>query len=170
MIKTVIESPYAGDVEANMEYLNSCIRHSLYSGEAPFASHLMYTTALCDKIPEERKLGIEAGFEWHSTAEKIVFYVDLGISRGMLLSYEKNYKTRGITFRSLEEKTDKAFSDVDAHMKKIGLSADNVEFVGFVDAYPPRGENECNVPPPVWSCSRDPGHDGPCAASPVKRR
>lgn len=170
MIKTVIESPYAGDVETNKGYLIACIRHSLYAGEAPFASHLMYTTALCDDIPEERKLGIEAGFEWHSVAEKIVFYVDLGISRGMMLSFEKNYKTRGIVFRSLKMKTEKTFSEIDVHMKKVGLSADNVEFVGFVDAYPPRGENECNVPPPGWSCSRAPDHDGSCAASPVKKR
>lgn len=28
-------------------------------------------------------------------------------------------------------------------------------------------ENKCNVPPTGWECSRTPGHDGPCAATPV---
>lgn len=30
------------------------------------------------------------------------------------------------------------------------------------------GEGRCTVPPAGWVCSRKPGHDGPCAASPVK--
>jgi len=25
----------------------------------------------------------------------------------------------------------------------------------------------CNVPPEGWTCSREPGHEGPCAASPT---
>jgi hypothetical protein len=25
----------------------------------------------------------------------------------------------------------------------------------------------CHMPPPEWWCSRDPGHDGPCAARPM---
>jgi hypothetical protein len=28
-------------------------------------------------------------------------------------------------------------------------------------------ERRCNVPPPGWSCSREPGHEGPCAARPT---
>lgn len=27
---------------------------------------------------------------------------------------------------------------------------------------------ECTVPPPGWRCTREPGHDGPCAALPVE--
>lgn len=26
----------------------------------------------------------------------------------------------------------------------------------------------CEVPPPGWWCSREPGHDGPCAARPIR--
>jgi hypothetical protein len=26
----------------------------------------------------------------------------------------------------------------------------------------------CTLPPPGWSCSREPGHDGPCAARPIE--
>ncbi len=26
----------------------------------------------------------------------------------------------------------------------------------------------CQLPPPGWWCSREPGHEGPCAARPIK--
>ena len=38
--------------------------------------------------PEERQLGIEAGFEWGKAAEKTVVYEDYGVSRGMQLGIE----------------------------------------------------------------------------------
>ena len=43
MIKVIIESPYTGDVERNLEYARRCMRDSIKRGEAPFASHLLYT-------------------------------------------------------------------------------------------------------------------------------
>jgi len=62
-------------------------------GEAPYASHLLYTQAgvLNDLDPEERKLGMEAGFEWAKCLANnlplctvgVVVYTDLGISKGM---------------------------------------------------------------------------------------
>ena len=81
----VIESPYAGNVDRNLRYLRACLRDSLMRGEAPFASHALYTQpgVLDDGVPEERRHGIEAGFAWRRRADAVVFYVDLGISRGM---------------------------------------------------------------------------------------
>lgn len=43
MRRVIIESPYAGNVEANATYLRRCLRDSLLRGEAPFASHAIYT-------------------------------------------------------------------------------------------------------------------------------
>jgi hypothetical protein len=85
MKKVIIESPYAGDIENNVEYARKCIKDSLLRGEAPIASHLLYTQPgiLDDNKPEERKLGIEAGFAWLDVAEIHAFYVDLGWSKGM---------------------------------------------------------------------------------------
>ena len=40
MILVVIESPYAGDVEANVAYAKRCVLDCLRLGEAPYASHL----------------------------------------------------------------------------------------------------------------------------------
>jgi len=97
MKRVVIESPYAGAVEANLEYLQECIRDSLSRGEAPFASHQMYTDALDDRVPEQRKLGINAGFIWWVEAELIVFYLDHGMSDGMAAAKLRCTKT-GIPF------------------------------------------------------------------------
>jgi hypothetical protein len=82
----IIESPYAGDIEANIEYARAAVRDSLTHGEAPIASHLLYTQPgiLDDDIPEERQWGIDAGLAWRHVSEATVVYQDLGISDGML--------------------------------------------------------------------------------------
>lgn len=83
----VIESPYAGDVEDNTRYARACLRDSLTRGEAPLASHLLYTQpgVLDDLDPEERTCGIAAGLAWPITFPH-VFYTDRGWSRGMELA------------------------------------------------------------------------------------
>lgn len=81
----IVESPFAGDVEANIQYARRCVRDSLSRGEAPIASHLLYTQQgiLDDDIPSERQWGIDAGLAWRGVAEASVVYVDRGISKGM---------------------------------------------------------------------------------------
>lgn len=81
----ILESPYAGDIDRNVEYAREALKDSLMRGEAPLASHLLYTQAgvLDDTVPEERELGIEAGLIWGPDAEMTVVYSDLGISSGM---------------------------------------------------------------------------------------
>lgn len=86
MKRVILESPYAGDIEANLKYARACTYDSLKRGEAPIASHLLYTQEgiLKDCIPEERSLGISAGLAWLDVADLHVFYVDRGWSSGML--------------------------------------------------------------------------------------
>ena len=81
----IIESPYAGDVARNTAYARAALRDSLFRGEAPFASHLLYTQpgVLRDDVPHERELGIAAGLELALKADLTAVYVDLGISPGM---------------------------------------------------------------------------------------
>jgi len=81
----ILESPYAGDIEANIAYARACLRDSLKRGEAPIASHLLYTQpgVLKDEIPEERQWGIDAGLAWKAVAEATVVYTDNGITDGM---------------------------------------------------------------------------------------
>lgn len=85
MIRVILESPYAGDVEANIAYARRCVRDCLNRGEAPIASHLLYTQEgiLDDSNPDERWLGIGAGLSWLRGAEASVVYTDRGISNGM---------------------------------------------------------------------------------------
>jgi hypothetical protein len=79
----IIESPYAGDVKLNLRYLRAALYDCLRRGEAPYASHALYTQVLDDSILEERTLGIEAGLAWGKKADVTVAYIDLGISNGM---------------------------------------------------------------------------------------
>lgn len=87
----IIESPYAGDIQKNVEYARAAIKDSLNRDEAPIASHLLYTQPgiLDDGKAEERAKGIAAGHAWMSSADKVAFYVDHGISPGMLQAVEK---------------------------------------------------------------------------------
>ncbi len=87
----ILESPYSGDIEKNVEYARECVRDSLAKGEAPIASHLLYTQegVLNDDIQEERQLGIDAGLAWRKVAEATIMYIDRGISNGMLYGMGK---------------------------------------------------------------------------------
>jgi hypothetical protein len=85
----IIESPFAAPSRflerRNIAYARACIRDCLLRGEAPYASHLLYTQdgVLDDSVAEQRELGIEAGFCWRRRADVTAVYEDLGVSRGM---------------------------------------------------------------------------------------
>lgn len=83
----IIESPYAGktaeDVEQNVAYARLALLDSLRRGEAPIASHLLYTQVLDDREPDERHVGIQAGQAWGRAADMFAVYTDRGISPGM---------------------------------------------------------------------------------------
>lgn len=87
---TIMESPFAGDVERNVRYAKLCIRDCLQRGEAPIASHLLFTQPgiLDDQNPDERALGIMAGLSWYRVAERAAFYTDFGWSSGMKAALE----------------------------------------------------------------------------------
>ena len=106
MIRVILESPYAGDVEANVAYARRALRDCLLRGEAPIASHLLYTQpgVLDDLIPGERALGIEAGLAWGALAEKTVAYIDRGTSRGMQYGIDRaNSEGRPVEYRTIGE-------------------------------------------------------------------
>jgi hypothetical protein len=85
MRRVVLESPFAGNVEENKRYARACVRDSLLRGEAPLASHLLYTQEgiLNDDDQFERVHGINAGHAWLHHAEAMVVYIDRGVSSGM---------------------------------------------------------------------------------------
>ncbi|AJD81842.1 FIG00694808: hypothetical protein [Yersinia phage phiR1-RT] len=102
----ILESPFAGDVEANIKYARAAVRDSLLRGEYPIASHLLYTQdgILNDDIPEERQHGIDAGLAWRAVAEKTVVYTDMGISKGMEYGIaQMKSENKEVEFRSLNK-------------------------------------------------------------------
>lgn len=104
MKKAVLESPFAGKVERNIAYAKLCIRDMLLQGEAPIASHLLFTQpgVLDDNNPEQRKLGIAAGHTWTEAADYVVVYTDFGFSSGMDAGIREAARTDTlILFRTL---------------------------------------------------------------------
>ena len=104
--RVLIESPFAGDVERNVRYLRAALRDCLMRGEAPFASHGLYTLpgVLDDTDPLERELGIEAGLTWGQAADLTAVYTDLGISEGMRRGIRRAFEEgRPVAYRSLTE-------------------------------------------------------------------
>ena len=77
MLRVIIESPFAGDIERNTAYLKAAMLDSLRRGEAPFASHGLYPQVLDDTSPEERHIGIHAGFAWGGVCDLVAVYTDL---------------------------------------------------------------------------------------------
>jgi hypothetical protein len=90
--RVVIESPFAAPTAAGVEvhrlYARRCMLDSLSRGEAPFLGHLLYTQVLDDNIPNERQRGIAAHLAWIAAAHRLVFYLDYGMSPGMLKAKE----------------------------------------------------------------------------------
>jgi ADP-ribose pyrophosphatase YjhB (NUDIX family) len=95
MRRVVIESPYGSNidgtraspkqVEHNVKYVRACMADCLHRNEAPYASHALYTqpSVLNDDVPEERKLGMAAGFAWQERTDIAAVYTDLGVTSGM---------------------------------------------------------------------------------------
>jgi len=83
-MRVIIESPYAGvDRDLNVAYARRCLQDSLDRGEAPFASHLLYTQVLDDTVKKQRRLGMSRALDWYDAADMIAVYMDRGISAGM---------------------------------------------------------------------------------------
>lgn len=105
----IIESPYGSPdpavVAENAVYLRRCLRHStLCLAESPYASHRMLTGALNDLDPEERSIGIAAGFAWRRVADLTAVYLDRGLSSGMIAGIQDALKhNRPIVLRAFGE-------------------------------------------------------------------
>ena len=119
MRRVIVESPYAGatpeDIERNLRFLRCCMADCFERGEAPYASHALYTQpgVLDDKDPNERTLGIEAGFAWKDVAHATVVYTNLGISTGMSYGIEAAKKRDTlIEFRRLHDDWETDTSDL----------------------------------------------------------
>ena len=66
-----VASPYAGDVEKNVEYAKRVCREIMEHGYAFVAPHLMYPAILDDDVPKERQTGIEMGLALLSRCDEL---------------------------------------------------------------------------------------------------
>ncbi|MER9706044.1 hypothetical protein NKJ10_17615 [Mesorhizobium sp. M0204] len=101
----ILESPHAGDVYRNMAYARAAMRDCLTRGDAPAASHLLYTQpgVLDDDDPAERATGISAGLAWGRKAEATVVYTDRGVSKGMAEGIARAHaEGRPVEYRRLD--------------------------------------------------------------------
>lgn len=89
-MRVIVESPFAGGF-ANVKYSRECLKDCLSRGESPYASHLLYTQkgVLDDAVLEERRLGIQAANDWLEVTDLVAVYMDLGVTRGMLIGVMK---------------------------------------------------------------------------------
>ncbi len=85
-MRVIVESPFAGGF-ANVKYAREAVRDCINRGESPFASHLLYTQKglLDDRLPEERRKGMESAIGWLEVADYVAVYMDLGITPGMVV-------------------------------------------------------------------------------------
>lgn len=81
--RVVIESPFAGDIAANVHYLGRAVHDCIDRNEAPIASHGLFPQFYNDSIPAEREACMRAGWAWMEVADAVVVYTDYGISPGM---------------------------------------------------------------------------------------
>jgi hypothetical protein len=130
MRRVIIESPYAGDVQKNKRYLRACLRDCISRGEAPYASHGLYTQpgVLRDDVPEERTAGINAGFAWRTAATATVVYENLGRSKGMDYGIEDSIRNGvPVEYRLLPESWDDVlFDDQEALVAQLLLDEANI--------------------------------------------
>lgn len=131
MKPTILESPYVGEVERNVKYAQLCMSDMLKKGEAPYASHLLYTqnNVLDDTVKEERDLGINAGFTFRDLCSKTVFYVDFGFSKGMVLGLKdclesnKHYSIRELPEHVMIDHFKPSLFKVSVDGKFIGIAS-----------------------------------------------
>lgn len=108
MRRVILESPFAGDVISNIEYARACVRDSLARGEAPIASHLLYTQPgiLRDDVSMERRWGIDAGLAWGAVADATVVYIDRGVTPDMQHGINRaEDEGRPVEYRCLDRST-----------------------------------------------------------------
>ncbi len=87
MRTVLIESPLQHGTEheaANLIYLDRCIADCFARGEAPYCSHKLYPGVLDDTVPEQRLAGMTAGWVIGERLDVWAFYLDRGVTVGML--------------------------------------------------------------------------------------
>lgn len=93
-------SPYAGDVEANVQAAQRYSRFAVDRGYIPIAPHLLFPQFLNDKIPQERQLGLFFGNALMSKCSEVWVFgsrISAGMEAEIKRAKWKNYRLRYFT-------------------------------------------------------------------------
>lgn len=84
-------SPYRGNIFKrirNRRYAREITERAINAGYTPITPHLYLTQVLNDKIPEERKQGLETGQQLLNICEVVFVGERYGVSEGMAAELE----------------------------------------------------------------------------------
>ena len=93
-------SPYAGDVETNVDAARRYSRFAVEQGYIPVAPHLLFPQFLNEESPKERQLGLFFGNALMSKCSEVwVFgdYISPGMEAEIRRARWKNYRLRYFT-------------------------------------------------------------------------
>jgi hypothetical protein len=83
MKRIFICSPYAGDIEHNLQYARAGCGEAVANGLAPFAPHLLYPQFLIDNSMAARNSGIKCGLAFLDVCDELWLMDKFGVSEGM---------------------------------------------------------------------------------------
>ena len=93
-------SPYAGDVEKNVEAAQKYSRFAVDKGYIPIAPHLLFPQFLNDRNPKERQLGLFFGNALMSKCSEVWVFgsrISAGMEDEIKRARWKNYRLRYFT-------------------------------------------------------------------------
>jgi len=96
-----VASPYAGDIEKNIDFAKKACRHVLNEGNAFFCPHLLYPQILDEDKEDERKLGINMGKKFLNKCDELWLFGN-HISSGIFEEIEFA-RSKGIPIKRIME-------------------------------------------------------------------
>ncbi len=84
-------SPFAGDIQLNLENAKRYLKFAVDKGAIPFAPHLLYPQVMNDHDPTQRKLGLFLGIVWLGKCDEIWVFGSY-ITSGMRAEIDKASK------------------------------------------------------------------------------
>ncbi|MGL4792077.1 MAG: DUF4406 domain-containing protein [Anaerotignaceae bacterium] len=97
-----VASPYAGDIEKNIEFAKRGCVFVKEQGHTFFCPHLLYPTILNENIPQERQLGLDMGIAMLKCCDELWCFGER-ISQGMANEIEQAQSLNIPIFRVLEK-------------------------------------------------------------------
>jgi len=116
-------SPFAGDIERNVQFARAACLYAAEQGCAPVAVHLLYPQILDDNIPAQREIGIRMGLRVLASCDEL-WICGSRISHGMSCEIAKAERL-GIPVRSFSSEQIQG----GCHIKQLSYDSKEREFM-----------------------------------------